>query len=433
MDFYRTYLFSVVWLLIIPLSLAPDVIQIPTSHMTQSEAHLSIPANRREVETWYHVNDNPFFQDIWRLADSREQKFNDTHYVFYNATTNIWRIPQDLFLKLFLQPRRHDRIQSFRVFRFTNAQDISPEEYIKDIMNRFGMIDDTKRLEKEYLMSTNLALFGNVDNPGESSFTYWLDARSNTSVDADSIRRVFKFFGLNNEVQMKEILALDQYLQGESVQLLLKTKNAQKEYVNKWPGTLYQIFIPKEIVDQVAYLSWIRGVPYDTDLVSLVVQKVHHMSPARAFDEVRRDFEYQKMNNWLYRKVYEGIDQGAYKVAAKLDWYKRSPECVPYLNNLQARLIITPKYLRNYGTNVHVFAYDTISGQNKYLYEQELDRIVKKIIEANVPPTPQPIPRGHEKQLSDLASAFEQLGAPHYARMAAQQAMPPRSAARPRP
>ena len=335
MNFYRKYLFVIC---ILHQSLVADFIQIPCSNMTQSEAHLSIPNIRQEVESWFHINDNPLVQDIWKKAIPRERQFNDTHYVFYHATSNIWRIPQDLFLKLYIEPRKgNKRIESFRAFRFIDAQDMTARAFVQDMLQKYGGVDDTKEEQRKHLLAANLALFGNVGDHHESSFNYFLDARSNRWIAEEDIRSVLDFFGLK-EAPIKDILNLTDYLLGEEVRLRYKIAD-ETGFRTMRPGTLYQIFLPKEVVDKYVYFSRYMGVPISVGNT----------------------------------------------VSGLLDCYKQNPSCVSNINALQARIIMTPKYLRDYASQVHVFAYDTISAENKRAYEQKLDGIVQEIIEKNVP------------------------------------------------
>jgi hypothetical protein len=393
-----------------------DFIKIPATNMTQSEAHLSIPWIRKIVEDEFHINDNPWFQQLWLQVIERERQFNHTHYVFYSATSNVWRLPQDLFLKLYLQPLPK-YARNFRVFRFINKpeeltweeyQNITVPKYLKYQLHKFGMIDDRKGTSSEYLISANVALFGNVPNPDECSFIYFLNARNNRPVTEDLIRSILKFFHAS-EKYVFQILKLMRYLWGEPVKLYLKTQSGVSKLVEKTPGTMYQIFIPKEIIDQVAYISWVKGLPYDPDLISLMIQKINTMPAQKAYNEIRYSFKSQQMKNPLFRKVYAGIDQGRYSPSGLLSRYKNNPTLLPHLNYVQARLLVTPQYMRKYTSNIQTFAYDNISPANKAAYEKELDILVSNIITETLNQYSTENEKYMHKKLFDLGRALKKI------------------------
>lgn len=350
-------------------------IKIPAGHMTQSEAHLSVPDIKAKVQSWYDIdNPNTYVRSLWDRVVARERQFNDTHYVFYNAFTSEWRVPQDLYLKLYaaFHPVTFDiNTVIFRAFRWLPVDHTTPQEFIKKAMREHGMVNDVNWYIKKDLLSTNLALFGNVGMPLECSFEYYLTAQSHEKVKPAIFKEILDLFGISYKY-LPRIETLASYLQGEPITVKNKTYR---------PQTLSQIFIPKQFVDEVAYLSWRQGVPYDAQMVDWVknkLKKQHKLVPV--LDEVTALFKDKQESHPIFKQVLEGIEQGRYRISTALDAYKTNPGIIPGLNNLQARLIITPKYMRNVGSGVQVFDYDTISVANKKSYESQFNALIEEML-----------------------------------------------------
>ncbi len=358
----------------------------PAPNMTQSQAHVSVPQLHNLTQQWYSFDKNPYFEQLYDEVLKKERECVDSHYVFYNAYSNEWRVPQDLYLKLYvmLHPLTVS-LENFRAFRWITVDHITPEEFIQKEMEEHGLINDNEFRVKMYLLSTNVALFGNVGHPGECTFEYYLNAKSNTNVSAAIFKCILDVFdaptayGPNQEPLLykyiPEIMALDQYLKPEPLA------------DGKEPQSLAQIFIPKEIADKVAYLSWVQGNPYDEQLANWVMVNAQTLPtstplypPTQAFlDEIRQLFKDQQKEHPLFAKILSGIEQGRYKISTFLDMYKKTPEFIPGLNAMQARLIVSPEYIGNPAANVKVFMYDCISAERKAEYERILDDLVQRI------------------------------------------------------
>jgi hypothetical protein len=357
--------------------------------MTQSEAHMSVPLIKRMIDNLYDFEKNPYYKQLYQNVVRREREFNDTHYAFYNAFSNEWRVPQDLYLKLYmrLHPLTID-IEDFRTFRWIPMTHQTPKQFLKNEMQEYGLVNDNELRVKAHLLSTNLALFGNVGFAGECTFEYFLNAKSNTSVSDTVFKGILDIF--DNPTSYKsgetpvlyeflpEIAELNQYL------VVVPLPN------DKTPQTLSQIFIPRKIVDQVAYVAWVQGNPYDEKLVNWVetqIQSRPGQAPIFAksapfLQEIRDLFKDERANHPLFRKILEGIEAGKYAISSVLDEYKETPQLVPGLNNLQARLILSPEYVGNPSANVKIFVYDRIDRKKKEIYEQKLNEVANKIFNA---------------------------------------------------
>lgn len=357
------------------------------STMTQSEAHMSIPAIRQAVEDIYKLNRNEYYKELYNNVVKREKQHKDS-YAFYNAFSNEWRIPQDLYLEL--HKRLHNdagvNIKNFRAFRWLPVTHITPKEFLKSELKNFGMVNDNEWRVKAYLLSTNLALFGNVGFPGECTFDYYINAKSHAIVDDAIFKSILDIFDDPKKYPTGKEPKLYKYI--PQIARLAELLEVQPLPNGKEPQTLSQIFIPKKIVDQIAYVSWVQGVPYDEKMVNWVLaeaQKRFGKMPAftasgPVLDDVRQVFKDEQGKHPLFGKILESIEQCKYCMAYMLNEYMAYPELVPGLNNLQARLILSPQYVGNPASGVIMYEYDRIKSYSKREYDQALKEIVDSIV-----------------------------------------------------
>jgi hypothetical protein len=391
MHVFKVYIVGLSCLMVWTLSMQPMLSKRRTSQksMTQSEAHFNVPLIRSTIQEVYNFDKNAYLKDLFKKVVDKERSFNDTHYVFYNAFSNEWRVPQDLYLELY--KRLHPltiNIEDFRTFRWIPVTHQTPKEFLKKEMEEHGLVNDNEFRLKMYLLSTNLALFGNVGFPGECTIEYFLNAKSNTNVSDAVFKGILDIFDSPKDYKegeepvlykfLPEIAALNDHLK------VIPIANGQE------PQTLSQIFIPKEIVDTVAYVAWVQGNPYDEKLVNWVEQTLKPsvaIAPAYAktapfLQEIRELFADQKTKHPLFNKILDGIEKGSYTISPLLQEYKTTPELVPGLNNLQARLILSPEYVGNPSANVKVFTYDRIDRKKKSNYEKALNDLANRIMQA---------------------------------------------------
>ena len=379
--------------------------------MTQSEAHLSVYYDL--VQKWYNFNRNPFYKKIYDLTVAKEKQFNDTHYVFYNAFSNEWRVPQDLYLKMY--ERLHPltvNIENFRAFRWIPIEHKTPKELIQEELKKHGLVNDRTWHLKIYLLSTNLALFGNTGFGGECTFEYFLHSRSNTPINDLIYQGILDIFDLPSNYQDNKTSPLYKYI--PRIAKLADILQVNPLPNGKEPQSLAQIFIPKEIVNDIAYISWVQGSPYDPELAAWVLENAGQEKDGKipgyqkikeSFEEIQQLFKDKQKGHPLFKKILENIERGATPISPLLDEYKRTPQLIEGLNSLQARLIISPKYVGNIGANVKVFTYDALTEQQRQAYESALNKLVDEIVseflkinaersrDAAMPVTPRPTPR----------------------------------------
>jgi len=358
---------------------------IPTQKYTQTQALLSIPSIKNLVYKQYPLlkteRGRKFKKDIIRL----EVKHKETHYVFYHALTKAWLVPQDLMLELTrgLRPLT-SRLPKFRFLRWQDFEKQTASEFLMKEISAEGLINDNSPEHRASLLSVNLALFGNVGFEGESTFDYFVKPKSHATVNPDIIKSILKIYDAP-ETYLNDILALDEkYLSPE------KARGAKPE-----PQALLQIFIPKQLVDDIGYVAWVQGIPYERELVALVDNLSRYsLKKPPAFltgtepilKKIKNKFKQEKENDPLYAKIVKHIKKGKFRLSTLLEKYTNLPETIPSIQNLQARLLFSNELLLNPSSNILFYTHDMIPQKNKKLYKIELKKISDKTIKEKLMP-----------------------------------------------
>lgn len=336
---------------------------------TQSQAQVSLPHIRKLIAQNYTTT--PYL-NIISAALAKEGIFKRTHYVFYHGVDNVWRVPQDLYRKLYERLNLiGEKVKDFEFIRWKLPRKVetSAQEFLFEEFKRHGLIDDNRIESKAVLLSTNLALFGNVGAPTECTWDYFMKPRSYKKPEPSDFEGVLSTFGISNKY-VGQLIDLSNFL--------LKSSREQ---------TLLQIFIPKEIVDYVSYLSYARGLPADEQLRGWIRhtkerRKKFH-KPHRyinAFKEVEGIFRKEQEKNPKFKELLDRIEKGDYSIERLLKVYCNTPWKIDHINRLQARLVFTKNILTTPGIGIKFFRYDNISKEKLDEYNQRLDKIIDQMI-----------------------------------------------------
>ncbi|MGB8367290.1 MAG: hypothetical protein WCD44_02930, partial [Candidatus Babeliales bacterium] len=334
---------------------------------TQSEAQLSLKKIRELIAHNYNIY--PYLNVIFS-SFAKEGELKKTHYVFYHAQDNVWRIPRDLYRKLYerLDPLSK-KIKDFEFLRWNlPSKEIGAQQFVVEGLKRFGLINDTKREAKVFLLSTNLALFGNVGNSSECSWDYFVKQPSHRKLKADDLKDILNTFGVDQKY-IQQVLNLSQ---------LLRTKE----------NTLLQIFIPKDIVDYVSYVAYASGIPADKQTIEWILQNIKQRKKYKkphkymnSFMEITKEFKTAQKENPLFKELLERAEKGDFNVSDILEIYCNTPWEIENINYLQARLVFSNKILMTPDIGIKIFRYDAISREKLNQYEEKLTAIVNQMVE----------------------------------------------------
>ena len=336
---------------------------------TQSEAHLSLRHIRELITRTYNIE--PYL-NIISSCIAKEGELKKSHYVFYHALANVWRVPQDLYRKLYerLNPLTK-KIEDFEFLRWKPSGDlkVSAQKFVVDQLVNYGLINDNHPDTAAILLSANLAIFGNVGFAGESTWEYFMTPKSHFKPKPENFKEILDIFGATDEY-------IDQLRQLSDI---LYTKEQ----------TLMQIFIPKEIVDYVAYIAFLQGIPADKQTIDWVLEHIPRKLQRRKIftpyekplKRIRTIFKTEQDRFPLFKELHERAQEGDFSVSALLEIYRNTPRKIDNINYIQARLVFTKDVLMTPGIGIKYFRYDTISREKMREYNQKLDEIVDQIIQ----------------------------------------------------
>jgi hypothetical protein len=283
---------------------------------------------------------------------------------------NMWYVPQDLYTRLYFHFKKlpANLLQSFLFLRFDGipASPVSVQDFLVKKLKENGLINDHNL--KDRLLSVNLALFGSVGDDPECTWQYFMQGRKSMEPDRQTYDKVLDSFGL-----------LHTYID-ELIQLT--------QIITTSEETIVQIFVPKDKVDQIGYLAWIRGNPAHQKTMDMVLQslqdKKFEKSPL-AMDYYTALFKRDQEKNPIFSNLLERVRAGDFTLSYFLKFYRNYPELIKDINRYQARLIFTPDVLLNPLSGVKIFRYSAVRPEQMQKYHQKFDEIFKKIIAPKAP------------------------------------------------
>jgi len=335
---------------------------------TQTEAYFQIPDLREAVTKTFQVV--PYMSLVSRIM-ANEGRLRNTHWAFYHTTSNVWRVVQDLYTELYyhFNPKAPGSVQEFQFLRFNDEEGGHAKEFLMKELSENGLVDDNGDASA-FLLSVNLSPFGNTGFPSECSWRYFIKEKQHKVPDRSFYEDILKKFELGTEY-VDELMSL--------VDLLSDTKEQ----------TMLQIFVPKDIVDDVAYLAWATGIPAYKEAIDWVrtnvknkVYRGKEKRPAAlwALDDLQERFKNEQEKNPMFREMMQRIQEGDYSVNSFLKIYTNKPWELPNLNYAQARLVFSKEYLLDPASGIKMYRHTTIRRRKLTEYQRRLDEIIKKIV-----------------------------------------------------
>lgn len=358
---------------IAPVNLSDTASKMVVAPYVQSQAQLQLPSIRKQIERSFGDKVVPYF-DIVSSAIVREAELKKTHYVFYHAAPSIVTILSDLYTQLYFNTHPAEKMPEDDTFRFLRFQgeskDMKVSDFLAKEMKMNGLIDDSGALAA-YLLSVNLALFGNVGSRTECTW-HWFVNNERSVPKPDLCKAIMQQFGLSDKY-VDDIMKLDD---------IIVTKEA----------TLLQICIPHEIVDEIVYLAWIRGVPASGPIMDWIksFQKTSkkvaekdrsglvHTGVTRA--ELTQKFKKEKEKNPLFRTFMESLEKGDFSVYAYLTAYCSEPDKLPNLNETEGRILFNKEGLNNPKSGIKFYRYMTTRREKLEEYVTKLNGIVEMLL-----------------------------------------------------
>lgn len=305
------------------------VYSLPATH-----SYLSVPGLKELVENSW-APELKRYQSIIDQALSQEIVNEGTHHVFYHAQKSEFRIVQDFIKNLYMIINPHVAIENFHFLRwnkFPKTIDVNNfiDTYEKNIPKDWN---DNKSYLSKRMLSVNFSLFGNTKNYGhfgECTFKYFFNNKSiKPPMVQHLLEKLFDHFEFNKKY-IDKLLTLN-----ESI----KTNE----------GSLFQIFVPINYTNTIAFAAQRLGTPYRNGAL---------MSSL---------FDYEKKRYPALKPI--------------LDTYCHDPKQFGMtLDRLQGRLLFSQNILLNHLSGVKIFKYTTIKPKKLAKYEYKLKKITYRIV-----------------------------------------------------
>ncbi|MFH1831623.1 MAG: hypothetical protein ABH827_02355, partial [bacterium] len=225
---------------------------------TPTLVHLKFPETRQNLLTMCSDSEETCKQTTaWALTN--EIKYYKNHIALYHGMTKKLLLFQNIFRGLYEIKNNKNmgdfiplRVPDEDLGKFKDVTSFLKEKTKNnDILLDHLLLDDISFDHswdiKKHILSTNVALFGNSNNRGESTFNYFINSISNidSAEKTKVIREVFDYFNVPVcfDVYKKKLETLFNHLISS----------------NKSTGILLQIFIPKDLIDSLTYQSRAYG------------------------------------------------------------------------------------------------------------------------------------------------------------------------------
>ncbi len=344
---------------------------------TQTEAHLQIPHHIETLDKKYPYWKKKKYQKLLERILAQEKKFNKTHYAVYHGSSKPWIVPQDLYGQLFTELRPlSQRPNSFRFLRFSKQEMNNVGSFLEQQFHNNGIPRDTLDETKRHILAVNLALFGGATaGSGEFTFSYFTKPKSHAAVGAWAFEMILKEFGVTNSMMPQFQSYIDRLMQLDATYLSPEIAAGKKPKEQ----LLLQILIPKDKIDEIGYASWARGIPYDKEIIKWIERQAKKTKERRMrILDVIED-EMGHADNPLAKRYLDFVKEGKFRLSDFLDTYMNTPEAIPYMDKVQARIVFTDDVLLNPSSGIQFFEYSFIPKEQKKAYEKELKEIANDI------------------------------------------------------
>lgn len=298
-------------------------------------AYLQVPELEKLVKDSWATEIKKYSMLIDEAVE-KELAHDTTHHVFYHAQKCEFRIVQDFIKALytFIYPAKP--VEDFHFLRswYDFPATIDANSFIDT--HEMGIPkdwNDNKPFLSKRMLSVNFSLFGSTKNYGhfgECTFKYFFNNKSIKAPQInDLLGEIFDYFGLNKKY-IPELLALN-------------------KSIDTLEGSLFQIFVPLHLVDQVSFAAQRLGTPY--------------------------------RNGDLMSHIFHTKKQRYLALTPVLDVYRNNPTTFGMtLDRLQGRLLFSQDVILNPFSGVKIFRYTTIDSAELEIYRNKLKKLTDKLL-----------------------------------------------------
>ena len=294
--------------------------------------------------------DDSLIQELIKNARYNAQ----THYECYHAQASSLRIVQDLYKEIrILLDELVITHKDFHFLRFNDpifSRYTGIHDFLTDKLADKEEIHDGERDMSTSLLSVNFSPFGNYDIDGESTFDFYLYNFSVQNVAQRLALQIVRSLGFTENGT-----PLSYSIVTHALEELLHTHSQQSR------GSLFQLLIPKKNIDTIGYTSHSYGIP-------ATAQEKDQLSPLEQLSF--------KTKTVLINKLYDNN----FSLSLYLESYRKEPEKIRYLTNLQGRLLITQDQFLNPASGIIIKRFTALSPEQEELYNQAVKNVAELII-----------------------------------------------------
>ncbi|MFI0977513.1 DUF4157 domain-containing protein [Streptomyces sp. NPDC021093] len=205
------------------------------------------------------------YKRIQQEVIAKEDEHGADHYPFFHAQDPRIRVAQDIYKKVYSHHHGEEVPEDFHFLRYPGPKDTdyaqyeNMAEFFETDMKQHGLIDDNIVPTKSSIISANLSLHGGLNHSGEETFHYFQVGKGQTEIPVASfIEDFLTKFGLDTS----------------GVARIYQEAEALNDTAE---GSLFQILVPKQLADDVAYIAHPHGLPHDDELLD----DLHTLGPIR--------------------------------------------------------------------------------------------------------------------------------------------------------
>ncbi len=364
---------------------------------SQSQAHMSTKnIQDKIVENVTGLAKN---RKIVNATLKKERDYKKTHYVFYTALPTF-HLLQDVTRKLYkrvvgaptsIKEKKFQFLRyDYKDSKYDQYKNIN--EFLINEINENGVINDRNPDIGTILVSTNLALFANAGFTGESTWYFfrqvqpWAKEQSWIDFKKKLLESALKSYGYSTD-HADKLMALEQFLEDNEGNL---------------GADLFQIFVPKKMVDNLGYVSWRMGMPFDREFIlkllgrktmtfgvgDKIVYKpdekegpkpgVQYLEPT-VIDFSKKWKQKDPTTVDMVNSLLQNVKAGKFKLSPLLKQYTTDPKKVKNINYTQARLLVTNDMLLNPKSGIRIFRYYSLDPAKEQEYKKQLKGIIDQI------------------------------------------------------
>lgn len=347
----------------------------------QTDAHRSIDILNQQIQekfgnssSWgFWGNTLSKYKDLIDKIVNKERKYKQTHFAFYHAQSPSLRVFQDFNKELCKLQGKCKGAKDYIPLRgFTDNYYGLPninswmdsKAHLLKIKGPFVTSFNNQPDVQPYLLAINLALFGNMGRHDSNTFYFFLIAHSSVVPSSDKLLDFILSALIKNSTKKQEI----------SNKILPKIKDLVstiKTQVNV--GNIIQILIPKNMVDEVVYLSKLRGYYWDFKMPGLTSINSYWDDTKKRYTAISPILElYQKDPKKL------NINLSASGDPAAADIIDTNPPPQIVLDRMEARIYLKGEIFGKPSDKIKMYQYWVINPANEAAYKAKIKSLAQE-------------------------------------------------------